>query len=497
MNKQIINPEDYFLASRHDFATFVGMAFSTLWPNKPYLQNWHIEAMASQLMKTHTGDCTRLIVNMPPRMLKSIVMSVAWPAWVLGHDTSAEIMCISYGDELVKDLGNLTLALMQSERYQKVFPNVRLYKRRPPSGDIRIIGGGRRLGQSVGAQITGRGANIIIIDDPLKASDARTKQRDIVNAWFDENIYQRLNHKNTGVIILVMQRLHNFDLTGYLLEKQGEWKHLCLPAIAEKDEEYELIDGDVYSRKCGEILHPAHESADMLEMVKINNGSYNFAAQYQQAPESDKEALIQRGWFKIEPPETFPKLSEFKTLYMSWDTANNVGESNDYSVGILLGYKDGEYYVLDVIRKKLKFPDLLKLIEERLFVKGKHVYTIVEDAGSGNAIIEALRSKKHSIHAFKAGDNKFTRLCSVSGLIESGLVHLPAGAHWLDEFLLEITRFPNAVHDDQVDAFTQAVLFSKNQKKGFDPIAIRKALDELRSMPPTRPYYMQPRPPYY
>ena len=468
MKKPPVNPDDYFLACRYDFTTFVGMVFRTLWPNKPYLYNWHIEAMAVQLMKTRTGECNRLIVNMPPRMLKSVVMSVAWPAWVLGHDTSAEIMCISYGDDLVKDLGNLSLTLMQSERYQKVFPNVKLHKRAVAASDIRIIGGGRRLGISAGGQITGRGANIIIIDDPIKASDARTKQRESINTWFDENIYQRLNNKNTGVIILIMQRLHLFDLTGYLLDKQeGHWKQLCLPAIAEQDEDYELSDGGVYCRKMDEILHPAHESQQMLDHFKQFHGAYHFAAQYQQQPASDKDALVRKEWFVQVPAAKWPSLNYFTSIYMSWDTANNVGEANDYSVGILVGYRNHHYYVLDIVRKKMQFPELLKTIESYRYYERRKVKLIVEDAASGQAIIQALRHGRTAVKSHKPLGDKFLRLSSVSGIIESGFVHVPERAPWLDEFFLEVTRFPNVLHDDQVDALSQALNHIEHRPRGF------------------------------
>jgi predicted phage terminase large subunit-like protein len=457
--KSSFNEDDFFLACRHDFPTFVGFVFSTLAPNAQYLHNWHIDAMAEQLRKCHAGECKRLIVTMPPRMLKSIVMSVAYPAWVLGHNPSAEVMCISYGDELVRDLGDKSLALMQSPRYHKVFPNVRLQQRRQSAAHIGVIGGGRRLGISAGGAITGRGANVIIIDDPLKASDARTKQREVINSWFDENIYQRLNNKNEGVIILVMQRLHLFDLAGYLLDKPEPWTHMNLPAIAECDDEYELPGGNIYQRKTGDILHPKLESQEKLDLVKQNQGAYVFAAQYQQQPASDKDSLVRREWFKIDSRETFPKANQFSSIYISWDTANNVGESNDYSVGVVIGYVKKEFYVLDVIRQKLRFPELLRLIEHKQIYQDRKLVTLVEDAASGQAIIQELRHMKYAIHAVKPENDKFMRLSAVSGYIESGLVHVPAGASWLDDFLLEITSFPNSPHDDQVDAFSQAMLF--------------------------------------
>lgn len=468
--KMIIQPADYFLMCRHDFATFVAMAFSTLYPNAPFLHNWHIDALVTAIMKTYHGDETRLIVNMPPRMLKSFILSVAYPAWVLGHHPSMEIMCISYGDELVKDLGDKCLTLMQSPRYRQVFPNSRLHQRRQSPSHIGVMGGGKRLGISAGGAITGRGANIIIIDDPLKAGDGRSKQRDNINEWFDVNIYQRLNNKNKGVIILVMQRIHQLDLSGYLFEKADPWMHLNLPALAEQDATFELLDGRIHQRKEGDVLHPAQESREMLDRVKANQGSYVFAAQYQQDPASDEEALLHKRYFVIEPRANFP--TKFSKSVWSWDTATKTGDANDYSVGIHMSVtQDKHYYVHEVIRKKMQYPELLKTIRQSAKQTNDtfSCTVVVEDAASGQVIIQELRREGIAIKAHAPITDKFTRVSGVSGIVESGFVHLPADAYWLDEFLLEVTRFPNAKHDDQVDAFTQALhyLVSTQRRLGF------------------------------
>lgn len=450
------NVADYYLACKHDFPTFIGFVFSTLFPNKQYIHNWHIDAMAEQLVQSYLGNCQRLIVNMPPRMLKSIVMSVAYPAWLLGHDPSAEVMCISYGDELVKDLGHKCLTLMQSDRYKKAFPNIRLNKKHQRANHIGLIGGGKRLGIPAGGAITGRGGDIIIIDDPLKASDARNKERESINQWYDDNIYQRINNKNKGVVIIVMQRLHENDLTGHLMSKPEPWHLLKLPAIAEIDAQYPMPLENIYHRKAEEVLHPRLESLEKLEMVKANLGSYVFAAQYQQEPACDTESIVMKNWFAIEPISVWPQ--KFDRIIQSWDTAHKVEESNDYSVGITIGEKDRHYYILDVIRKKLKFPELMAVMR-REKAANADLELLVEDAASGQTIIQALRCEAIPVKSYAPLGDKFTRLSGVSGIIESGLVHVPIGAVWVDDFLLEVTRFPNSKHDDQVDALSQGLKY--------------------------------------
>lgn len=269
-----------------------------------------------------------------------------------------------------------------------------------------------------------------------------------------------------------MQRIHQFDLSGYLFEKADPWVHLNLPAIAEQDACFELLDGRIHQRKEGDVLHPAQESKERLEQVKANLGSYVFAAQYQQDPASDEEALLHRRYFVIEPRTNFP--TKFRTSVWSWDTANKQEESNDYNVGIhMSATREGHYYIHDVIRKKMQFPDLLKSVKNSA-KKTNDTFrctVVVEDASSGQNIIQALRHDGIAIKAHKPIIDKFSRVSGVSGIVESGFVHLPADAPWLDDFLLEVTRFPNSKHDDQVDAFSQALhyLVSTQRRRGsFD-----------------------------
>ena len=205
------------------------------------------------------------------------------------------------------------------------------------------------------------------------------------------------------------------------------------------------------------------ESKEMLERVKANQGSYVFAAQYQQDPASDEEAILHRKYFVIEPRANFPAVPRMSIW--SWDTANKTGESNDYSVGIHMSVtNDKHYYIHDVIRKKMQYPELMKTIKAAAKQANDsfRCTVVIEDAASGQVIIQELRSQGIAVKGHSPITDKFTRVSSVSGIVESGFVHLPENAPWLDEFMLEVTRFPNAKHDDQVDAFSQALHFLVN-----------------------------------
>ena len=316
------------------------------------------------------------------------------------------------------------------------------------------VGQSARTAVSAGGPITGRGAGTIIIDDPLKATAGQSDvERDHVNDWFDQNVLQRLDDKVTGAIILVIQRLHENDLTGHLLAKGG-WTHLKLAAGAEEDEVHQLPDGRTIRRAVGEALHPAREPADVLAQIQREIGSYNFAGQYQQEPAPREGGLVRADWF---PRQSSDGVS-FELVAQSWDTAHKTGEHNDWSVCTTWGRtSDNRYFLLDVHRAKLVFPDLIARCRA-LYQRHRPHIVLVEDGANGTSLIQALRHEGQvPVRAVRPEGDKETRLILLTGVIESGQVILPPAAPWIDEFLLEITRFPRARHDDQVDSFTQGL----------------------------------------
>ena len=443
---------------RQRFGAFAEKVFHSLSPGEVFQANWHIELICDRLEQVRGGKIRRLIINLPPRGLKSMLVSVAFPAFLLGHDPSTRIIVASYGADLAGKFGADTRAVMQSRWYQDLFPGARLLSAAPAAGDFSTTLQGGRLAVSAGGPITGRGARLIVIDDPLKASDAASDvERERINAWFDQNIVQRLDDKKTDAIIVVMQRLHDEDLTGYLLEKGG-WEHLRLPAIAEEDEYFRLASGDRVGRKAGEVLHPAREPLEILEALKHSIGAYDFAGQYQQDPAPREGGLVRAEHFPRQSPENV----QFDMVVQSWDTAHKTGEFNDYSVCTTWGRTpEQRYHLLDVFRAKLAFPQLVARVQA--LHDQYHPGTIlVEDSASGASLIQSLRQDSSlPIKAIRPEGDKVTRLNLLTGVIESGHVILPPEAPWLDDFLLEITRFPRAKHDDQVDSFTQALAWMR------------------------------------
>jgi hypothetical protein len=225
-----ISWSEYASILRNDFVAFVEKSFHELNPETTYLSNWHIELIAAALEECRMGKLTRLIINVPPRSLKSHMVSIAFVAWLLGQNPASSIICASYAQDLADKLAGDCRSLMLSRSYQDIFPATRLAMRRQAVHDVMTTEKGTRLATSVGGVLTGRGADFIIIDDPLKPDEALSEvQRRNVNDWYDHTLISRLNDKRTGCIILIMQRLHEDDLVGHVLQ-QDDWRVLKFPA---------------------------------------------------------------------------------------------------------------------------------------------------------------------------------------------------------------------------------------------------------------------------
>jgi hypothetical protein len=228
-----LTANEYSTLVRSDFNAFIERSFYELNPTTPFLPNWHIEVIAAELEACRRGETERAIFTLPPRNLKSLCASIAFPAWLLGHDPSAQVIVASYGQELANKLSSDCRTLFSAQFYRDLF-STRLSTQ--ALQEFATTKNGFRMATSVGGVLTGRGADFIIVDDPLKPDEALSDtRRNAVNEWFDHSLYSRLNDKRHGCIILIMQRLHEDDLVGHVLGLEP-WKVIRLPAIAEEDE---------------------------------------------------------------------------------------------------------------------------------------------------------------------------------------------------------------------------------------------------------------------
>lgn len=447
---------------RLDLMAFVERVFYDLFPHARFSICPHLEVMAARLAATLQGrGSKRLIINLPPRSLKSIMASVAAVAWLLGHEPHKQIICASYGQDLADKHARDTRNIMSQQFYRRLFPGTVLSAQKQSVNDFMTTKGGFRMSTSVGGVLTGRGADGIIIDDPLKPDEALSEsRRKAVNEWYDNTLLSRLNSKEDGFIIIVMQRLHQDDLVGHVLDRGEDWEILNFPAIAEQNEDYivESALGPIrYQRKVGEVLDPSRESRKILQGIRQTIGEYNFSSQYQQSPVPREGAIIRNAWLQYYDPDGY--LPEFTVKFQCWDTANKSGELNDYSVCTTWGFYEEKFYLLDVFRRRLNYPELKKKVIELL---GKHEprSVFIEDKASGTQLIQDLSSEGHyGIKAFAPppGTDKIMRLYAQSAKFESGRVLLPSKASWLDEYVRELTSFPGTKHDDQVDSTTMAL----------------------------------------
>ena len=294
-----MNTEDLMNMYRHDLGSFTQFGFRELHPHIPYQHNWHIDAIAHALSEVERGNIRRLIITLPPRALKSHCVSVSWPAFLLGRNPRLKLLYLHAGKALGQELENSCQALMSSRRYRALFPStvIRQQKQKLLTGF-----GGYRQFMPVMGRLTGLGADIIVIDDSIGAVEARDDhERAKVNAQFDDNIWQRLNSKSKGAIVIVMQRMHEDDLVSHVLKKDESWVHLNMPAIAIADEVWNLPYGKTHFRKKGEVLHPARESRDQLVEILHAIGGYTFSLQYLQALYKPKFGMYGKGALWLTP----------------------------------------------------------------------------------------------------------------------------------------------------------------------------------------------------
>jgi predicted phage terminase large subunit-like protein len=453
----MIDLQDYICLLRSDLMAFTEKAFYELNSETKLKPAPHIEAIASKLEECRQGKIKRLIINLPPRHLKSHTATIAFVAWYLGHNPAGQVICASYGQDLSDKLARDCRTVMSSSWYRGLFPT-RISGRTSVS-DFTTTQHGGRMSTSVGGVLTGRGADLILIDDPLKPGDAMSEtQRNAVNEWYENTLLSRLNDKETGCIIIIMQRLHQDDLVGYVTEKE-KWEVLSFPAIAEVDETFEIespLGRRKFVRKEGDVLHPERESLETLQRIKSNIGEYNFVSQYQQNPAPKGGAMVKHDWLKFYETGSEPR---FWRIVQSWDTANKSGELNDYSVCTVWGTHNRHYYLLHVFRKRMNYPELRRAAID-LAEQYQACQVVIEEKASGIQLIQELENHVHgTVTPYKPppGSDKIMRLHMQTDLFENGRVLLPKEAPWLADYVAEITGFPGTRFDDQVDSTAQAL----------------------------------------
>jgi predicted phage terminase large subunit-like protein len=315
---------------------------------------------------------------------------------------------------------------------------------------------GKRIATSIDGTLTGLGGNLIVVDDPLKLGDAMSDAvRERVIEWYRSTLLSRGDDKSKTRIVVVMQRVHQNDLVGYLQE-QGGFDVLNLPAIAQRSQTYDLGVGRTYKRQCGELLHPDHEPADVLTELKREMGPIAFSAQYQQAPIPPGGTIIKRKWLT-----TYDEVSHQPgdRIVMSWDIALSETESGDYSACVVLLIRKEVVFILEVIRGRFPFETLKKKVID--LKRRYHPSTLlIEESPISLGLIQSVRERSINVTTYKPDRDKCARLIAQTDLFAGGSVRLPRRAEWLDDFVAELLAFPGR-HDDQVDALTQGLAWGR------------------------------------
>ncbi|HVR89853.1 MAG TPA: phage terminase large subunit [Novosphingobium sp.] len=447
--------------AKTDFHTFCGVMLPYADPGGTFDDNWHIEAMAHEVTQLIGGSNRRLLVTMPPRCLKSYIMSVALPAFLLGQNPAERIVVVTYGEQLAEELSEASLRIMSSKPYQRMFPATVLTTRTKRT--LKTSAGGKRFSTTIGGAMTGMGGGWLIVDDPLNAPNAYSEAlREQSNAFFDKTLSTRGDKPKTTRFIVVMQRLHEEDLAGHIL-RQGGWRHLKLQAKATEDALIDIGGGRQHKVTSGELLHEERLDDQVLAERLAQMGSGGVEAQYQQNPLPVTGNQIKFEWLQryASPVDRGDGI-----VVQSWDTASKIGVANDWSVCTTWLLKDKISYLLHVWRGRLEFPalrdQLIKLYNEHGASR-----VLIENASSGMALIQDLRgSTPFNVVPRDSRLDKRARVDGISGALESGRVLFPTDASWLPEFEREILSFPAGRHNDQVDSMTQYVWWSMEYLSG-------------------------------
>ncbi len=437
---------------RKDFKGFVQKAFYEL-EGKPLTPSINVDIICDTLVRSYLGERPRQIINVPPRSLKSFIVTVCFPAWLLGKNPKSRIIALSYAQDLAAKFSRDTRRIMGADWYKRTFQKTRLNPNKSGENEFETTEGGFRMSTSVGGVLTGRGADYIIVDDPMKPTDAHSDTiRNKVNEWVDSTLFTRLDDKRHGRLIVVMQRLHSYDLTGHLMDKN--FSQLILPAIATETEHFLLLDGRTIVRQPGDLLQPDRETQEVLDQLKVDMGSKNFSTQYQQQPVPFDGNILKKEWIC-----RFDHITA-RSVVLSLDVASGTGSNNDYSVCTVWGRKDGYAYLVDVYRMRLDFPKLIQKIHEIWAKYGQYQrHILIEENGLGLQLIQQLKYEGiHAIGIRPQGD-KVERFESVTPMFESGQVLLPKNEPWLAEYEHELLSFPSVKHDDQVDSTSQFLIW--------------------------------------
>lgn len=465
--KQIASDPDGLRAAvlreqaERSLGAFIRQAWSVIEPGTTYIDNWHIELIAEHLQAVNSGEIRRLIINIPPRHMKSIEATVCYPVWTWIQHPEKRFIKVSYSDALSRKHNILSRDIINSPWYQENWSD-RFHLKYDVNRQNEFENNhhGMLYSTSVGGAITGNGADVIIIDDPQNPimANSETERQNSID-FFKNTLQTRLNNPKTGAFIIIMQRLHENDLTGYILSEDLGYTHLCLPAEAP---ERTVITFPVSKRQivreAGDILNPQRFDHEVIESLKKSMGSLQYAGQFQQVPAPAEGVIFKREWLhNFYSDGAAPNTQDIQ----SWDMAFTKSEGSAKVAGFVMGRKGADIYIKDLVNDKMTFTESVAAVRT-LSGKWPRVRAkVVENKANGPAIVDLLKKEISGMVEFNPKGSKDERAISVTPYFEAGNIHFPdPKTHpWVDDLIRDLLMFPKGTYKDTTDALVQGILY--------------------------------------
>jgi len=453
--------------SRSDFFTFTKAIAPILIPD--FVVGKHIEVICDTLQKVSEGEIKRQMVFLPPRSSKSLLCSKIFPAWHMGLHPAHQILCVSHSDRLATDFGRSVRDIVNDPLFSVIFPGVSLRKDVRAAGKWETNQNGVYFAAGVKSQIAGRGAHVAILDDVMSEEDAFSEAgRRYVKDWYPAGLRTRM--MPNGGIIIINTRYHEDDICGWLLRNSDEddWNVLKIPAWIDEE------SSKILSLPVGSSYFPEWKTTESLKLdeteIKKYNGTRYWEALYMQNPVPAEGGLLKKSWFQEwehdDPPECDFIIQTLDTAFSTRSTADNsVIQTWGIFESIEVDSSGQEHHVgnlilLSNVVGKFEYPEL-RMIAQDLYSEHSPDVMIIEKKASGQSLIQDLRRAGLPIREYTPDKDKVSRVNAISPLVESGRIWIPKEKPWGDSLILEAASFPNAAHDDQVDAMTMAIHYMR------------------------------------
>ena len=448
--------------AERNLSEFIRQAWPVIEPGTEYIHNWHIDLISEYMEAVNAGQINRLVINMPPRHMKSIQATVCYPVWTWIKHPEKRFIKVSYSDSLSRKHNVLSRDIILSPWYQRTWGDrFQLKADVNRQNEFKNDHQGMMFSTSIGGALTGEGGDVIILDDPQNPLQANSDtEREATIAFFKNTLQSRLNDPRTGAFIIVMQRLHEKDLTGHIIAEDLGYTHLCLPAEAPERTVITFpISGREIVREEGDVLNPQRFDKEVLAGLKRSMGSLQYAGQYGQTPAPAEGIIFKREWLhNFFKPEAAPHQ---QMLIQSWDMAFTKSEGSAKVAGYVMGRNGANIYIFDLVNEKMTFTESVAAVRTLTAKWPKARAKVVENKANGPAIVDHLKKQIPGMVEFNPKGSKEERALSTTPYFEAGNIFFPnpEGAPWVHDVIQDLLMFPKGVYKDDTDALVQGILY--------------------------------------